>query len=53
MTDLQGNSLDQGQTQSPGECINRVLLEAKTLKETKSIILITARDTSKSKAACR
>ena len=49
MTDMQGRSLDQGRAQHSNECIDRVYLEAKTRKETKSIILITARDTSKSK----
>lgn len=48
MTDVQGRSLDQGRAQHSSECINRVYLEAKTLKETKSIILITAKDISKS-----
>lgn len=46
MTDIHGHSLDSGK-QAANECINRVFLEAKTLKETKSIILITARDQGK------
>ena len=53
MTDVHGHSLDHGRTQNLDECINRVFLEAKTLKETKSIILITAPDTSKCKFAHR
>ena len=47
MTDVHGNVLDQGRVQVPGQCMDRVFIEAKTLKETKSIILITARDISK------
>ena len=46
MTDAHGHSIDYDR-QPAGECINRVFLEAKTLKETKSIILITAIDKSK------
>ena len=54
MTDAYGRSLDHGEhAQSAGECINRVTLQARTLKETKSIILITARDISKCKCASR
>ena len=45
MLDLNGNDLDMGR--GAGQCIDRVYLEAKTLKETKSIILITAKDQSK------
>ena len=41
MTDSHGRSLDQGYG-GQGQCIDRVYLEAKTLKETKSIIQITA-----------
>lgn len=44
MTDIHGQSLDHGRQHSSNECISRVFLQAKTLKETKSIILITARD---------
>lgn len=47
MTDVHGTVLDQGRVQVPGQCMDRVFIEAKTLKETKSIILITARDISK------
>ena len=47
MTDSHGRVLDSGASTPVGECVNRVFLEAKTLKETKSIILITARDQSK------
>ena len=45
MVDVNNNDLDMGR--GSGQCIDRVYLEAKTLKETKSIILITAKDQSK------
>lgn len=41
MTDGQGNTLDSSRS---NDCISTVYLEAKTLRETKSIILITAKD---------
>ena len=50
MTDTHGHSLDGGK-QPSNECINRIFLQAKTLKETKSIILITAKDKGKCKYA--
>ena len=45
MMDVNGNDLDMGR--GAGQCIDRVYLEAKTLKEAKSIVLITAKDQSK------
>ena len=48
MYDIYGNSLDHGDRhQGSHECHSSVLIEAKTEKNTKSIILITAKDLSK------
>ena len=43
MTDLNGNDLDHD------KCISRVLLSARTLREIKSNVIITAKDISKLK----
>ena len=48
MYDIYGNSLDNtDRQQGSHECHSSVLIEARTEKNTKSIILITAKDLSK------